>query len=72
MSAARDELLRILNAVVDDLERDGYSAEQIAAAMVAIGADHLFCEGKHLALALLDAVRRSVAKQDDDEWEWLQ
>jgi predicted O-linked N-acetylglucosamine transferase (SPINDLY family) len=42
MSAGREELHRILKAVIHDLEIDGYAREQIASAMAAQGIQILF------------------------------
>jgi len=68
MSASREELHRILKAVMADLERDGYAPEQIASAMAVLGLKQIFGEEKQQALRLLDAARKIVAGQRDDEW----
>ena len=66
MSAARDELHRILKAVIHDLERDGFAAEQVASAMAAIGIQILFGEAPMNALQALDMARRVVLEQDEE------
>jgi hypothetical protein len=68
MSASREELLRILKAVIADLERDGYAATQVAAAMTVIGISRIFGEEKEQALRMLEAARKVVARQEDEEW----
>ena len=69
MSAARDELHRILTAVIEDLQRDGYALEQIGAAMTVLGMQQLFGTNKQGALKALDYARHAIAAQ---EGEWLQ
>jgi len=66
MSAAREELHRILSAVIHDLERDGYAREQIASAMAARGIQILFGEAPMNALQALDMARRVVLEQDEE------
>ena len=68
MTANSAELHRILKAVMADLERDGYAPEQIASAMAVLGLKQIFGEEKQQALKLLDAARRLVAGQHEDEW----
>ena len=68
MTAGREELHRILKAVIADLERDGYAREAVAAAMTAIGIKSIFGEEKEQALGMLDAARNVVARQEDEEW----
>jgi hypothetical protein len=69
MTPARDELHRILTAVIEDLQRDGFAAEQIGAAMTVLGMQQLFGTNKQGALKALDYARHAVAEQ---EKEWLQ
>ena len=69
MTPARDELHRILTAVIEDLQRDGYALEQIGAAMTVLGMQQLFGTNKQGALKALDYARSAVAEQ---EGEWLQ
>ena len=65
MSAGREELHRILKAVIHDLERDGFAAEQVASAMAAIGISILFGAPMD-ALQALDMARRVVLEQDEE------
>ena len=65
MSASREELHRILKAVIHDLEIDGYAREQIASAMAVRGIQILF-GGPMDALQALDMARRVVLEQDDE------
>jgi hypothetical protein len=69
MTPARAELHRLLQSVADDLQRDGYAAEQIASVMIVLGLKQLFGEDRGNALKLLDAAREVIRKQED---EWLQ
>jgi hypothetical protein len=62
---AREELHRILKAVIHDLELDGYAREQIASAMAARGIQILF-GGPMDALQALDMARRVVLEQDEE------
>ena len=66
MSAGREELHRILKAVIHDLELDGYAREQIASAMAARGIQILFGEAPMDALQALDMARRVVLEQDEE------
>ena len=65
MSAGREELHRILKAVIHDLEIDGYAREQIASAMAARGIQILFGVPMD-ALQALDMARRVVLEQDEE------
>jgi hypothetical protein len=65
MSAGREELHRILKAVIHDLELDGYAREQIASAMAARGIQILFGAPMD-ALQALDMARRVVLEQDEE------
>jgi hypothetical protein len=62
---AREDLHRILKAVIHDLEIDGYAREQIASAMAALGIQILF-GGPMDALQALDMARRVVLEQDEE------
>jgi hypothetical protein len=68
MSPARDELHRILTAVIEDLQRDGYAVEQIGATMTVIGMQSLFGNNKEQAIKALDYARRALAETSDREW----
>ena len=68
MSPAREELHRILSAVIEDLQRDGYAIEQIGAAMTVLGMQALFGNNKQQALKALDYARRAIAEPQDGEW----
>lgn len=66
MSAGREELHRILKAVIHDLEIDGYAREAIASAMAAVGISILFGEAPMNALQALDMARRVVLEQHEE------
>jgi len=69
MTPARAELHRILAAVMRDLQRDGYTVEQVGAAMMVLGLQQLFGSNKEFTLLALEQVRRAVA---EEKAEWLQ
>ena len=68
MSAGREELHRILKAVIADLERDGFAVEQIASDMVVLGIHILFGDETIEALRALNRAQKVLLDRQDEEW----
>jgi hypothetical protein len=65
MTAAREQLHRILKAVIHDLERDGYAREAIASEMLLLGLRGVAGDDTHSVLNLLDGLRNIALRPED-------
>ena len=65
MNAPRDDLHRILKAVIHDLQRDGYALGDIASEMLLLGLRGVAGDDTHSVLNLLDGLRNIALRPEE-------